>query len=265
MPADTTHVAIPQPPDPALAIWRYMDFAKYVAMLKSRSIHFSRLDLLGDPFEGSLSKGEYEHWKAVAAAGESGGRLPDDWRGRYFDVLMGNARRARRECYVSCWHMNSSESEAMWRLYSASGYAIAVRSTYGRLTHSLPTTFEPDEHLGPFIGVVRYADHHLEELPRGNIFHAIMSKRRSFAHEQECRAIVWRAGPSRRPDPIPDEIVAGYPPGVSVPVDLDCLVERVVISPSAPSWFSDIVADVTSKYGFSLSVAQSALIQAPYL
>jgi hypothetical protein len=37
--------------EPETRLWRYMDFAKFVAMLDQRSIFFARANLVGDPFE----------------------------------------------------------------------------------------------------------------------------------------------------------------------------------------------------------------------
>ena len=34
---------------------------------------------------------------------------------------------------VSCWHMSTCESAAMWSLYSKTNEGIAIRSTVGRL------------------------------------------------------------------------------------------------------------------------------------
>lgn len=262
---DTSHPAFAQPADSSISIWRYMDFAKYVALLKERAVYFARLDTFDDPFEGSLSKAEYEYLEAVAKEGEAKGDHPPDWNGRYFDVLMDVHRRVPKENYVSCWHMNRGESEAMWKLYASSEYAIAIKSTYDRLASSLPSTYELTEHLGPFLGVVQYADHQVDNLPRGNSFYSMMHKRRSFEHEQECRAIVWRVGPKGRIDPVPDHILAKYPKGIAIPTPLEDLIELVVVSPLAPSWFTDIVSDVTTQYGYSFSVQKSALLATPYL
>src|SRR5919112_3013990 len=52
----TEHPVFAPPPDPNVKIWRYMDFTKYVSMLDSGGLYFSRSDLLGDPFEGSSSQ-----------------------------------------------------------------------------------------------------------------------------------------------------------------------------------------------------------------
>lgn len=265
MTADTSHDAFPQPANDKAKVWRYMDFAKYVSLLKEQSLYFAKLNTLGDPFEGSLSRDEYEHWIKVAKEVEERGDLPKDWKGRYFDILMANARRARKECYVNCWHFNEVESEAMWKIYSSSEYAIAVSSTYNLLANALPTVYEANEHFGPLLGAVQYADHHQDKLPTGNIFNAIMHKHLSFKHEQECRAVVWRNGGKNWPGPVPDQVIDTYPNGLIVPTDLGVLIQKVIVSPSAPEWFSDAVADITSKYGYKFPVESSSLGLRPYL
>ena len=40
------------PPDDT-TVWRYLSLAKLLAMLKTKSIYFSRTDFFDDPFEGS--------------------------------------------------------------------------------------------------------------------------------------------------------------------------------------------------------------------
>jgi hypothetical protein len=157
----------------------------------------------------------------------------------------------------------------MWRLYSTSGYAIAIVSTYSRLAECLPTDFQhTDDHRGPYLGLVKYADHHQDAFPTGNIFHAIMHKRSSFAHEQECRAVVWRLGPEhlrQSGETLTDQVLDTFPVGIRVPVPLESLVERVIVSPTAPTWFSDSVEDLTRVYGFSFPLDASSLTLSPYL
>ena len=265
MPADCNHPAFDQPLDTAIPVWRYMDFAKYVAMLEASSLHFSRLDLLGDPFEGSLSKAEFDRLSELAKRSEEEGTLPDRWKGRYLDVLLHSARAGRKQNYVSCWHMNFGESEAMWHLYSESGYAIAVQSTYEALAQSLPSLYGPVDHRGPFLGVVRYVNHHEEVLREGNMFHAVMQKRISFTHERECRAVVWRCGDRNDGEQIPLDLLETYLPSISLAVDFALLIHRVVVAPSAPTWFADLVGSVTKRYGLPVPVIKSDLACSPYL
>src|SRR5215475_712858 len=167
MPAIVDHPAFVQPDDKAERIWRYMDFAKFVSLLASNALHFSRIDQFSDPFEGSLSRIEYEKLQNLAAAGEADGSIPVEWRGSYFDILMSNVRRSRRRLYVNCWHRSEFESEAMWRLYAPSGLGVAIQSTYSRLVQALPEKV----HNGCFVGAVQYTDHHTESIPEGNAFY----------------------------------------------------------------------------------------------
>ena len=45
----------PNPDEPDSSIWRYLDFTKLVSLLETRALHFSRADLLGDPYGGSTA------------------------------------------------------------------------------------------------------------------------------------------------------------------------------------------------------------------
>lgn len=49
-----SHKAFPQPSGPSERAWRYMDLAKFVALLLRKELHFTRLDCLEDKFEGTL-------------------------------------------------------------------------------------------------------------------------------------------------------------------------------------------------------------------
>jgi hypothetical protein len=89
-----------------------------------------------------------------------------------------------------------------------------------------------------------------------------MRKRRSFEHERELRAVwsdmanVASAGPA---------VASGYEyqaaPRETVwkPVDLTALVEKVFISPSAKTWFFDLVKKVPASYQVDIPVHQSDL------
>jgi hypothetical protein len=43
-------------------IWRYMDLARFLSILESRSLYFSRADNLGDPYEYAIPKRHFEFW-----------------------------------------------------------------------------------------------------------------------------------------------------------------------------------------------------------
>jgi hypothetical protein len=63
-----THRNVDTPEDDT-TIWRYMNFAKFVSILHDNSLCFSRLDLLGGPFEGAYSR---NRGYRVGGLGQSG-------------------------------------------------------------------------------------------------------------------------------------------------------------------------------------------------
>jgi len=43
-------------------VWRYLELASLVRLLMSKKLLLTRVDLLKDDFEGSVTRGPYEHW-----------------------------------------------------------------------------------------------------------------------------------------------------------------------------------------------------------
>ena len=75
----------------------------------------------------------------------------------------------------------------MWRLYAQSG-GLAICSTYNALLTAV------NHYSGPVhAGVVKYGTEDLWRFGFTNVFHFLMLKRRSFEHEKEVRAIIWRS------------------------------------------------------------------------
>jgi hypothetical protein len=116
-------------------IWRYMDFTKFVNLLVTRALFFSRANRFDDPFEGSVPQKHYE---------------------RGLERLKASAREFEREIalyerlgsgmrnyvYINCWHINDRESAALWKLYLKSTEGIAGCSTKSRL-HTAVTEESP--------------------------------------------------------------------------------------------------------------------------
>jgi hypothetical protein len=224
-------------------IWRYMDFTKYAWLLDRRSLFFSRADLLGDPFEGSYSRAN------VA--------LRPEVYGEHASVMMPQIeamhRALPRFTVVNCWHTNEVESAAMWRLYAISGAGIAIRSTFRRLTASFGPC--PD---AVYVGQVAYADYETDWIPEGITFHSFLHKRRSYEHEREIRAVRQKM-PTNESNMI-DLSLESYPDGgEAVPVDLPELIERVYVSPGAPTWLHELSRSVTRRFGLDVEVLQSGL------
>jgi hypothetical protein len=69
--------AVPAPPSDDAVIWRYMDFAKFVAMLQTESLFFNRADKFRDPLEGRFPMGGFGSGP-TSTAGTSASMNP--WR-----------------------------------------------------------------------------------------------------------------------------------------------------------------------------------------
>ena len=261
MPSDP-HPCFPAPDNRNVKIWRYMDLAKFVSLMHDSALHFARADQLGDPFEGSVPlKSSIEVFaKEVAANPELQKQpLPGDSTityGKWAEMLktLAAARRGMRaECYCSCWHMNEHESSAMWRLYCQSNEAICVQSTFELLNNALPSWTH--------FGCVAYVDYEQDEIPGGNLFTPVMTKRKSFEHEREVRAIAWSALSAEKGG---EEIAAARRGNiVRVSVALRNTIQAIYVSPTSPAWFRDVVNSLLEKYDLPLTAKQSSLDAIP--
>ncbi len=236
------------PPENEYAtIWRYMDFTKLVSLLDSKHSYFCRADLIGDPFEGAISYYTIENlrqWNMV-----------DDYLGEMAVAdAIDKAINFPKFHYLNCWHVNDVESAAMWKLYTNdSNQTIAIQSTYKKLCQSFHNVRQP-----VYIGLVNYIDYDTEEIPTDDPISPYVYKRKSFQHERELRAVI-----SNLPDnPLRNESQFGEP-GLSIPTNLEYLIDHVFVAPASPPWFKDLVAAVMEKYGINKPIESSRLDERP--
>ena len=166
------------------------------------------------------------------------------------------SKEIRKFTVINCWHMNDYESAAMWKLYLKSNEGVAIQSTFKRLTESLNNYEENDV----YIGEVKYINYETEWLPEGNTFYPFLHKRKSFEHEHELRAIIQKVPVRRGQLDLSLEILDT---GTYVNIDLNTLVEKVIVSPTAPMWFNDLVKSIVKKYNMKKEVEQSSLDDQP--
>lgn len=236
------HPAFDPPDNEEIAIWRYMDLAKYLSVLSRNALYFPSADRLGDPFEGSYPRANLSARKQLHGSEEPSNYV---WLER---------RRLLRATLVNSWHMSEYESAAMWRLYAREDAGIAIRSSFQSLVDALAHSPRPVH-----IGVVHYIDYEAEAIAEENFLRPFLYKRASFAYERELRAVLT----SRQ------HLHRGGPPslwaetGEYVPLDLDRLVAAVHVAPSARNWFLDVVQSATSAFSRSFTVVQSSMATEP--
>jgi len=153
-------------------VWRYFKFERFVEILKSHTLWFSRPCSFDDEWEGLFPPSYVRKTRQYAEA-----------NGIPFDEFNSEFRkrelRHRYGHFVSCWHMSDHESDAMWRLYALAKTGVAIQSTVGDVNYC----------LGPHnSGRVIYYDPS-QDVRSPTIFgaHDILFKRNSFSWEQEYR------------------------------------------------------------------------------
>lgn len=220
---------------PDETIWCYMPLEQLFALLSTKTLHFSPLAVMDDIAEGQLPGRAWEDTKK---------HLPDDileGRGTMdADTMMGIMVSQRRtDACINCWYLDGSDSMKMWQEYAPRN-GVAVQSTVQNLASSLQaantsvtispvTYFDPDEE-----------DKYVSEALYGSLY----IKRDPFRHERELRALVYRTN-------------IGC--GVDVPVDLEVLIERLVLSPELKDWAVPFITEVIRHYGFVGCIEKWAL------
>jgi len=161
---------------------------------------------------------------------------------RLLKQIRAHAEADRKATFVSCWHANDGESEALWRLYCPLGSTgVAIETTAERLSVSLG---DSDIELGR----VQYVDFRKSF---AGLHDRIFWKRSSLRHEAEVRA-VFKQSFSREST------------GVHRLIDLDRLCVSVVPSPFAGSWFDELIQSVAKTYGYKLNISKSELLSHPF-
>ncbi|GAB2526835.1 hypothetical protein [Spirosoma aerophilum] len=245
------------PADKNVPIWRYMDFTRFVSLLNSGSLYLTRCDQFDDHFEGSvvpastLPRLENRPDELLDKAALT----PNQLQG----ILAGLWRKYQRQyVFINCWHINSQESAAFWRLYGKKDQTIAIQTTYAKLREALPDRF--------YVGEVNYVDHQTYMNNEKEGFFSVMCKRKSFAYERELRVCYVDSYEFQQDSKDPKEFFLEANPRLfeTVPVDLQTLIDSVRIAPDAPAWFVELTKDTLIRFGYDLPVCQSRFNEYPF-
>lgn len=244
-------------PNPTDKLWRYMDLGKFIHLISTRELYFASADSFEDPFEGAKGTAERkEAWdsfyldffreaiKTVPGVTQEmfePAHVEKDAQ-RLLNEMNQSGDWHRKHTFISCWHCNPYESEAMWKLYSVNTKnAVAIQTTAAHLYESL------DQNPNISIGKVKYIDFNNRF---SSINGAYWYKRKSFEHEREVRAIIVdNSAPTS---------------GLSIPIDINTLLDCLFISPYAPKWFDEVIHSVVEKYELHIPVVHSDMTQRPF-
>ena len=238
-------------------LWRYMDLSKFISIISRKDLFFASANTFEDPFEGA--KGIIDRkkvWddfyldffqKAILTAPRQDvneltvEKIRNDSE-RLLKQLNTIGESARNNTYISCWHMNEYESEAMWKMYSRDvTNAIAIQTTAGHLYDALC------RNPSIAIGKVKYIDF---EKQFTSINGAFWYKRKSFEYEREVRAVLRQHNIKEN--------------GIYVPIDINVLIDKIYISPYASEWFVDVVKSIVEKYKVEAPILYSQMLVTPF-
>jgi len=245
-------------------LWRYMDITKFLSIIDKKALYFSRSDLLGDPFEGSIPM-------------SIGQKNFNDILKSQFEEMINRKSTIlnepstfhdfiRKSCYVCSFHTGSVESAALWSIYSKSKEGVAIKTTFTRLCDC----FKDDTTNNVGIGMINYIDYNQQTIPvELSTVSPLLYKRKSFEFEKETRAIIME--PSEIEGGVSDtgekyfKIQISLKNGFYIPINLDVFIERVYIAPSSPPWIKELIESIMQKYGLQKEVKQSILDQSPII
>ena len=243
-------------PDDSAIVWRYMDLSRFLSLLHSETLYFSKIAQLEDKREG-------QHTPALS-------RKLDLLHPETRDQLVSLQEQFANEFILNCWHENTHESVAMWKLYTKGIDGVVIKSTIGRIKTATERISLPMN-----IGRIHYVDYEKGEsnVPGFdpecfNALESLFCKQLCFKHEQEVRLAfaMPRTPPQFREvhsTPIVEVGTIVQAPLINIsqkmPVSLGMLIEEIVVSPTFPVHEVEALQTIISEKVPFISVKLSAL------
>jgi|GEM_PF-183502 len=186
-------------------LWKYLDVIKFLTLVNGE-LYFARADKFKDKYEGAIPKQNYLQFAEMYRRAklnqkdinQSGTNI--DMKYTRKGLPKGIEKDIRKEFFrkfnerkkkvaISCWHLNESESAAMWEVYSRAGQGIAICTTLEKL-HKIkkPHGYEMEMFKVDYIDFDKtydagFTDYEL--LPFKN-------KRKEFEYEHEFRIMLYQ-------------------------------------------------------------------------
>lgn len=252
--------------DEDYCIWRYIDLNKFKSLLETRSLFFCRADRFSDPFEGSIPKKEVEFRIKMMrrAADFYGAPFNQEKSERQILGISSMHQNFKRGTIINCWHINDNESDAMWKLYLKSNEGIAIQTTIKRLLFAFKDTLEE---IVP--SKVRYIDYENEiwydplEYPfkSYNLLKPFFHKKKEFMHEYEFRLFHNIDNAIKYKNYWIDKNIEK---GKLISVNLNDLIGRIILPPTADNIIESKVNKLIDDYGLNIKISKSSLLNEPY-
>lgn len=229
--------AILNKPSEEQVIWRYVTIDKFIHLLTTQTLFFSPATYFKDPFEG-----DYGLISKQA--------IHRDYGPLQFERDKNTYEFLKSHTYISCWHENNDESDAMWQSY---GDAVALKSTFGKISNLLSWKEDEIRHSGR----INYIDYHSDEIDVSSSYISYFYKRKSFSHEKEVRFLIqnyYRYQYNEYPKPSL---------GKNIVLDINENIDEIIFSPLMPTYITDSLTALLNKYQINVHRYKSTLLNAP--
>ncbi len=227
-------------------LWRYMDLAKLMSLLESRTLHFSRYDQFLDLSEGLLSKPTLESYRQSIGF-KNDAKLFQDFE-RWINKL------GRKYAYASCWNAGPHERAVLWSNY---GSTIAIQTT----VEQFKKCFEDAPDREPvMLAHLRYGDLSVLNMEKDNVWRPVTYKDIRYEDEHEVRAIYIDDRYRRESSTETPKAPRSTPKAVFAAIDPNVLIEQVVVAPGTSPWVLKLVKKICVRYGIDAPVAASHLM-----
>lgn len=251
------HPCFKEPGNNNVKIWRYLTLPKFIDLLQSSMLFFTRADYLrtGDNSEAAYltnvslnvidKVNELSNKNIIVSHPHIPNLTINDIAKQDLQMNIHNEQVAMKEHFINCWHINDFESFAMWKIYSES-FGVCIQSTF----HDLYSCFDDEEwsfynkRKKIYIGEVNYIDWEKEIIPKDNMFWPYIHKKKEFTYEQELRCIVSCRDLTY----------------LKIRINTEKLIHKIYINPFTPPWFEKVVINLCQQYNVpSHKIIQSSL------
>jgi hypothetical protein len=231
-----------------VTIWRYFTFPKFISLLVTGALWFSKLGTL-ESLEGTIPGPTRAQMRIEDRAIEDW--FPDEWRKQQVRRFVERNEEDGRELIVAnCWFIGERESQQMWDGYGGNNEGVAIRSTAECLANSL---FVSPECW--WIGKIKYVD--LANYDRMNVYEGQQPHLRAFlkdkkyASENELRVATMNLVTAGCLNPDGSAQTEGqksgltYSPdrsGILVRANLGKLMKEIRTAPKMPEWHHNLIA-----------------------
>lgn len=212
------------------AIWRYMDFWKFLNLMETECLYFSNAENLGDQSEGRYPK---EVLELMLEQDKVNSNKCNENLNTFLE------KNLRSETLISSWTYNEKESFAMWKMYAKDKMGIAIKTDLESLKKAFNKT---DRDV--YIGEVNYFNKNKFDYPIYSMYYPFLVKLDYYEFEKEIRCITSCTN---------DEVKESK----LVAVDLNELLKTILISPNSKPEFIKLLEIVRKEYNLNFKVELS--------